>query len=81
MATRNQIRLSFLMWMVVLADVGFRRNPIRRLGDHRVPLPDSATFAIVMPVRIIPHLMDSRVWEVHHLNPKNRVMAPKTLSR
>jgi hypothetical protein len=78
-ATRNQIRLSFLLWMVVISALSFTAIPY--LGWAVGGFPYQIRYVRVVMPDGSSHLMDSRVWEIHHLNPKNRVADQKTMSR
>jgi hypothetical protein len=50
----------------------FGRSPLPRLGDGGFPYQDKH---IVVIINGVPYEFDSRLWAIHHLNPKNRVQS------
>jgi hypothetical protein len=70
-AAKYQVRLSFLLWMGVLSALAFAGLPYLDWAIRGFPYQPKYV-RIVAPDGSV-HLMDSRVWAIHHLNPKNRV--------
>jgi hypothetical protein len=69
MATRYQIRLSFLICLVAIAALAFAGLPYLDWALRGFPYHDQH---VRVTVDGVTHEIDSRVWPDHHLNPRNR---------
>jgi hypothetical protein len=74
MPAKYQIRLAFLIWLVVFSALAFAAIPYLDWALRGFPYHDRH---VIVTVDGVTHEIDSRVWPTHHLNPRNRVSAPK----